>query len=141
MPTVPRRGCWQCTVAACNSGFGKRHDPINNRWSMHYGLDFGGAMKSPVYVTAPGTVVHVGWDSRFGNLVEIDHGAGIMTRYAHLNSILVKEGQKLGFHDTIGLLGNTGRTTGAHLHYEILFQGRPMDPMQFLEAGRYVFKD
>ncbi len=124
-----------------NSGFGKRHDPINNRWSMHYGLDLGAALKSPVYVTAPGTVAHVGWDSRYGNIIEIDHGHGIVTRYAHLHQILVKKGQKLEFHDKIGLLGNTGRSTGSHLHYEISFQGRPMNPMDFLQAGRYVFKD
>lgn len=124
-----------------NSTFGKRHDPINNRWSMHYGLDLGAALKSPVYVTAPGTVAHVGRDSRYGNMIEVDHGFGIVTRYAHLHQILVKKGQKLEFHDKIGLLGNTGRSTGSHLHYEINFQGRPMNPMDFLQAGRHVFKE
>jgi murein DD-endopeptidase MepM/ murein hydrolase activator NlpD len=124
-----------------NSGFGKRHDPINNRWSMHYGLDLGSPMKSPVMVTAPGTVASVGWDSRYGNLIEVDHGSGLITRYGHLASTLVKKGQQVDFHQTIGLVGSTGRSTGAHLHYEIVFKGRPMNPMDFLQAGRNVFKD
>jgi murein DD-endopeptidase MepM/ murein hydrolase activator NlpD len=72
--------------------------------------------------------------------VEINHGAGIKTRYGHLDKTLVKKGQVIKFRDKIGLLGNSGRSTGAHLHYEVLFEGRPKDPMNFIKAGRYVFQ-
>ena len=123
------------------SPFGKRRDPINNRWASHYGLDFGGTLKSPVYATAPGVVTYAGRKGNFGNLVEIDHGAGIRTRYAHLFAVLVKIGQKVDFHDKIGLLGNTGRSTGAHLHYEVAFKGKALNPINFIKAGRYVFKE
>jgi murein DD-endopeptidase MepM/ murein hydrolase activator NlpD len=123
------------------SRFGKRRDPINKRWAAHYGLDFGGRYKSKVRATAPGVVKFAGWKSKYGRLVEIDHGAGIKTRYAHLNKILVKRGQKVNFRDKIGLLGKSGRTTGAHLHYELVFNGRLMDPYKFIKAGRYVFQE
>jgi murein DD-endopeptidase MepM/ murein hydrolase activator NlpD len=123
------------------SRYGKRKDPINGKWSMHYGIDLGGIFKSSVYATAPGVVSYVGWNGKFGRLVEIDHGAGIKTRFGHLHKTLVKKGQKIGFRDKIGLLGSTGRSTGAHLHYEILSAGRPQDPMKFIKAGRYVFQN
>lgn len=122
------------------SKFGKRRDPINHRWAMHYGLDMGGAYKSPVYATAPGVVTFAGWKGNYGRFVEIDHGAGIKTRYGHLNKTLVKKGQTIKFREKIGLLGNSGRSTGAHLHYEVQFKGRPKDPMKFIKAGRYVFQ-
>ncbi len=123
------------------SRYGKRKDPINGKWAMHYGIDLGGIFKSSVYATAPGVVSYVGWNGKFGRLVEIDHGAGIKTRFGHLHKTLVKKGQKIGFRDKIGLLGSTGRSTGAHLHYEILSAGRPQDPMKFIKAGRYVFQN
>jgi murein DD-endopeptidase MepM/ murein hydrolase activator NlpD len=123
------------------SRFGKRRDPLNGKWAMHYGIDLGGVFKSAVYATAPGVVFYVGWKGKFGRLVEIDHGAGIKTRYGHLHKTLVKKGQKVGFRDKIGLLGSTGRSTGAHLHYEIQAGGRPQDPMKFIKAGRYVFQN
>ena len=123
------------------SRYGKRRDPIDRKWAMHYGIDLGGIFKSSVYATAPGVVSYVGWKGKFGRLVEINHGAGIKTRFGHLHKILVKKGQKVGFRDKVGLLGSTGRSTGAHLHYEILFGGRPQDPMKFIKAGRYVFQN
>jgi murein DD-endopeptidase MepM/ murein hydrolase activator NlpD len=123
------------------SRFGKRRDPVNKRWAMHYGLDFGGIYKSSVYATAPGVVTHAGWKKNYGKLIEINHGGGLKTRFGHLQKIVVKKGQKVEFRGKIALLGNTGRSTGAHLHYEILFRGRPVDPMKFIKAGRYVFKD
>lgn len=122
------------------SGYGKRRDPFNNRWAMHYGLDLGGIYKSTVRATAPGTVVYAGWKGNYGRVVEISHGAGISTLYGHLYQTLVTKGQKVKFRDKIGLMGNSGRSTGAHLHYEIHFKGRPMDPMKFIRAGDYVFK-
>lgn len=123
------------------SGFGKRRDPINKKWAAHYGLDLGGAFKSSVYITAPGVVTYVGWKGKYGRMIEVDHGAGIKTRYGHLHKILVKKGQKLKFRDKIGLLGNSGRSTGAHLHYEIIFNKKTLNPMKFIKAGRYVFQE
>jgi len=124
-----------------SSSYGKRQDPINKKYAMHYGLDLRAPMRSPVYATAPGTVIFAAWNSKMGRMVEIDHGAGVHTRYAHMDKITVKKGQKVGFRQEIGLLGNSGRSTGPHVHYEVLFNGRPRDPMKFIEAGLYVFQE
>ena len=123
------------------SGFGKRRDPINRRWAAHYGLDLGGPFKSSVYSTAPGVVSFAGRKGKYGKLVEIDHGAGLKTRFGHLNKFFVKKGQKIKFHQKIGWLGSTGRSTGAHLHYEVVFRGRAMNPIKFIKAGRNVFQE
>lgn len=120
--------------------FGKRKDPTNGKWSLHSGVDLAGVFKSPVLSTAPGVVVFVGRRGGYGRMVEIDHGMGIRTRYAHLHKILVDKGQKVGFRHKIGLMGNTGRSTGSHVHYEILVDGKPHDPLKFMQAGKYVFK-
>lgn len=122
------------------SRYGKRRDPINKRWGAHYGLDLGSPFKAPVYVTAPGVVTFVGWKGKYGKFIEVDHGAGIKTRYGHLHKTFVKKGQKLKYREKIGLLGSTGRSTGAHLHYEVLFKNKARNPMKFLKAGRYVFQ-
>ena len=122
------------------SRFGKRRDPINHRLAMHYGLDFGGVLKTSVYATAPGKVVFVGRKGRYGRVVEIDHGGGVKTRYGHLNKILVNKGQKVEYRHRIGLMGNSGRSTGPHLHYEVLVNGKPRDPWLFIKAGSYVYK-
>ena len=123
------------------SSFGKRRDPINRRWASHYGLDMGGPLKTRVYSTAPGVVTYAGWKGKYGKLVEITHGSGIKTRFGHLYKFYVKKGQKVKFHTKIGLLGSTGRSTGAHLHYEVVFKGRAKNPMKFIKAGRNVFKE
>ena len=123
-----------------SSHFGKRKDPINRRWAMHYGLDLVGAIGTRVYVTAPGTVIKAGFKGKFGKFIEVDHGRGFKTRYGHLNKILVKRGQKVEYREKIGLLGNTGRSTGPHLHYEVLHNGNPRNPWRFIKAGRYVYK-
>jgi murein DD-endopeptidase MepM/ murein hydrolase activator NlpD len=122
------------------SGFGKRRDPINHRLAMHYGLDFGGVLKTPVYATAPGTVTFVGRDGPYGRLVVIDHGGGVKTRYGHLYKILVKKGEKVDYRHRIGLMGNSGRSTGPHVHYEVRVNGKPRDPWLFIKAGSYVYK-
>lgn len=122
------------------SSFGKRRDPVNKRWSAHYGLDFGGPLRSPIYAPAPGVVKQAGTKGRYGRFIEIDHGSGIRTRYGHLHRILVKRGEKVEFGQKIGQLGNSGRSTGPHLHYEIVFKGKPKDPMRFIKAGRHVFQ-
>jgi hypothetical protein len=122
------------------SRFGKRRDPINRRWAMHYGVDLGGVYRSPVRATAPGVVVKVGWNGSYGRVVEIDHGLGIRTRYGHLRRSLVKRGQKVGFRQKIGQMGNSGRSTGKHVHYEILVNGKPRNPAKFMEAGKHVLE-
>ncbi|MFQ5765541.1 MAG: M23 family metallopeptidase, partial [Rhodospirillales bacterium] len=104
-------------------------------------IDLGGPFKSSVYATAPGVVTYAGWKGKYGKLVEIDHGAGLKTRYGHLHKFFVKKGQKVNFHKKIGLLGSTGRSTGAHLHYEVVFKGRAKNPMKFIRAGKYVFQE
>jgi len=122
------------------SHYGKRRDPINKRWAMHYGLDITGPLKFSIYVTAPGKVVKAGHKGKYGKFIEVDHGQGFRTRYGHLHKILVKRGQKVEYRQKIGLLGNTGRSTGRHLHYEIVHNGKPRNPWRFIKAGRYVYK-
>ena len=122
------------------SGYGRRQDPINGRRAMHTGLDFNAPVKTPVLSTAPGRVVFAGWHREYGRLVEIDHGFGIRTRYAHLSEISVADGQEVANRARIGLLGSSGRSTGPHLHYEIVVDGKPMNPINFLEAARHVLK-
>ncbi len=122
------------------SGFGVRKDPLSRRASMHEGLDLGNDVGTPVLATAPGKVVYAGWMGDYGRLIEIDHGLGIRTRYGHLKKIDVKVGDTVGYRDEIGLLGSSGRSTGPHLHYEVRVDERPYDPINFLEAGKYVFK-
>ena len=122
------------------SGFGTRSDPFNGRRAMHTGLDFNAPVKTPVLSTAPGRVVFAGWHREYGRLVEIDHGFGIRTRYAHLAEISVEKDDEVPNRAKIGLLGSSGRSTGPHLHYEVLVDGRPMNPIKFLEAARHVLK-
>jgi murein DD-endopeptidase MepM/ murein hydrolase activator NlpD len=120
------------------SRFGVRHDPFNRRAAMHTGLDFSAPFKSPVYNTAPGTVIFAGSKGEFGRVVDIDHGSGIVTRYAHLHRITVALGQRLNGREQIGLLGSSGRSTGPHVHYEVQVNGVPQDPEKFLQAGTIV---
>ncbi|MBL4620183.1 MAG: M23 family metallopeptidase [Marinicaulis sp.] len=122
------------------SGFGVRRDPINGRRSSHHGIDFAAAWASPVTSTAMGVVKFAGRRSGFGKVVEVDHGNGFITRYAHMSRITVRAGQKVALHDKVGELGSSGRSTGPHVHYEILFKKRPVNPRRFIEAGRYVFE-
>ncbi|MEZ5922665.1 MAG: M23 family metallopeptidase [Parvularculaceae bacterium] len=122
------------------SGFGVRRDPFNGRMASHHGIDFAAAWASPVTATASGVVRYAGARNGFGWVVEIDHGNGFMTRYAHLNRTVVKTGQRVKLHQKVGELGNSGRSTGPHVHYEILFHGQPRNPLRFIEAGRYVFE-
>lgn len=124
-----------------SSRFGKRRDPFTKRWAVHEGIDLSGPTRAPVYSTAPGEVTFVGWKGSFGRLVEIRHGNGVTTRYGHLRKILVKKGQQVAFREKIGLMGTSGRSTGTHVHYEIRYDGVPLDPAKFIKAGRYVFKD
>jgi murein DD-endopeptidase MepM/ murein hydrolase activator NlpD len=123
-----------------SSSYGSRADPVNGRKAKHQGMDFGAPMRTSVFATAPGKVVFAGWRGHYGRMVEIDHGYGIRTRYAHLRKILVKAGEVIANRHKIALLGSSGRSTGPHVHYEIRFNGKPFDPAKFLMAGKYVFK-
>ena len=120
------------------SGFGPRIDPINHRELFHSGLDLAAPYRSPVLATAPGVVSFTGVKDDYGRVVEITHAHGIVTRYAHLHRILVAPGQRVALHQPIGELGSTGRSTGPHVHYEVLVDGNPLDPAKFLEAGKSV---
>ncbi len=119
-----------------SSRFGRRADPFNRRMAVHQGLDFVAPLKTPVVATASGTVVFADWKGSYGRLVEISHGPRVVTRYAHLAKILVKEGETVRTGDRIGLLGSSGRSSGPHLHYEVLFDDVHRDPMMFIQAGR-----
>ena len=118
------------------SQFGSRRDPITGKRAMHRGLDLGAARGAKVRATAAGTVIASGVQGAYGNMVEIDHGFGVVTRYGHLSKMLVAVGEKVDVRTPIGVIGNTGRSTGRHLHYEVLVDGVQRDPHRFLEAGR-----
>jgi murein DD-endopeptidase MepM/ murein hydrolase activator NlpD len=120
------------------SPFGVRGDPINGQSSYHTGIDLQAPYMSPVYATAAGTVTYSGYRDDYGKVVEIDHGNGIATRYAHLHRQTVSVGQRVVAHTQIGFLGSTGRATGPHVHYEILVNGEPQDPAKFLGLARLV---
>jgi len=120
------------------SGFGPRIDPFRHRSAFHSGVDLSAPYKTPVLATAPGTVTFTGSKDAYGRVVEISHGHGIVTRYAHLHRIQVALGQKVGQHQVIGELGSTGRSTGPHVHYEVLVDGIALDPEKFMEAGKGV---
>jgi murein DD-endopeptidase MepM/ murein hydrolase activator NlpD len=121
-----------------NSGFGYRRDPFRRRGAIHTGLDFGGPRNAPILATAPGTVTEAGRSGAYGIMVVIDHGMGIETRYAHLSRALVRVGDRVAAGRIVGAMGRTGRATGAHLHYEIRVDGRPLNPKPFIEAGTKV---
>ncbi|MDP3174985.1 MAG: peptidoglycan DD-metalloendopeptidase family protein [Phenylobacterium sp.] len=123
------------------SGFGVRFDPFTGRPAFHSGLDFAGATMTPIQATGPGVVSFTGPRAGYGNAIEIDHGRGLKTRYAHLQSIGVRVGQKVAVGQRIGGMGSTGRSTGTHLHYEVWVNGRPQNPDRFVKAGRYVHEN
>ena len=121
------------------SGFGSRNDPLGRGRKMHEGQDLAGAYGTPIYATADGVVIHAGWDSGYGRLVKIKHEFGIETRYAHLSAIRVNVGDRVSRGERIGDMGNSGRSTGTHLHYEIRIGGRAVNPMTFIKAANHVF--
>ncbi|MBU7580333.1 MAG: M23 family metallopeptidase [Porphyrobacter sp.] len=123
------------------SGFGYRRDPFNGHAAMHAGLDFKGPIGAPIFAAADGRVTFAGVKSGYGNAIEITHGNGMLTRYAHLSRIGVKVGQEVAAGTTIGGLGNTGRSTGPHLHFEVRINDRAINPRPFLEAAPDVLKE
>jgi murein DD-endopeptidase MepM/ murein hydrolase activator NlpD len=120
------------------SSFGVRYDPFTTRPAFHSGVDFGGGLMTPIEATAPGVVSYAGVRSGYGNTVEVDHGSGLKTRYAHLHRINVQPGQRVALGTRLGGMGNTGRSTGVHLHYEVWMNGRVQNPDRFLKVGDYV---
>jgi murein DD-endopeptidase MepM/ murein hydrolase activator NlpD len=121
------------------SGFGVRSDPFHAGAAMHPGIDLSGSYGTPIYATADGTVLRSGWNSGgYGNLVEIDHGRGITTRYGHMSAILVSAGDHITRGQQIGRMGSTGRSTGNHLHYEVRIDGRAVNPIPFMKSTDYV---
>jgi murein DD-endopeptidase MepM/ murein hydrolase activator NlpD len=121
--------------ADVSSPFGYRPDPFLGRPALHPGVDLVQEWGASVHATGAGRVVHAGWMGGYGNMVEIDHGDGLATRYGHLSSVLVEEGQQVEPGALLGKLGSTGRSTGPHLHYEVRVDGEPVDPVRFLKAG------
>lgn len=121
-----------------SSGFGYRADPFTGGAAFHAGLDFKGPIGAPIYAAAAGQVRFVGVQQGYGNVVEIDHGNGLMTRYAHMSGFRARVGQPVQAGQVIGLIGNTGRSTGPHLHFEVRMNDRAINPRPFLEAASHV---
>lgn len=127
-------------VGYVTSSFGKRRDPLTKRSAFHAGVDIAGPRNSAILATAPGVVTFAGKNGAYGTMVTIDHGRGFKTRYGHMKKALVKKGDKVEFRDEIGVMGSTGRSTGRHVHYEVIYEGENLDPANFIKAGRYAFK-
>lgn len=117
------------------SGFGFRPDPITGRTALHTGLDFPAEPGTPIHAAAGGVVVAAERDAAYGLAVQVDHGNGLVTRYAHTSKVLVQVGDLVRRGQPIAEVGNTGRSTGAHLHFEVLLDGAPQNPARFLAAG------
>jgi len=127
-------------VLMLSSSFGYRSDPFTGAGAMHSGLDFPGPMGTPILAAAPGRVVYVGQKSGYGNVVEVDHGQGILTRYAHLSGFTSKVGAQVAAGEQIAKMGSTGRSTGSHLHFEVRLNGVAVNPRRFLEAKADVLE-
>ncbi|WP_405053630.1 M23 family metallopeptidase [Sphingobium sp. MK2] len=122
------------------SSYGYRRDPFNGHAAFHAGMDFPGRRGQPILAAARGKISYVGQRQGYGNVVEVDHGNGLMTRYAHLSRFAAKVGQVVARGDTIGGMGSTGRSTGTHLHFEVRLNDRPINPRRFLEAAQDVLQ-
>lgn len=129
------------TAQSITSGFGYRRDPFNGRAAMHSGIDFKGPIGSPIFAAADGRVTFAGRRGGYGNVVEVTHPNGLLTRYAHLSRIDVRLGQMVRAGATLGGLGSTGRSTGPHLHFEVRLSDRAINPRPFLETAPDVLKE
>ena len=128
-------------LTAITSSFGYRRDPLNNRAAMHRGVDFRGAIGAAIYAAADGRVSFVGRKGGYGNVVEVRHGNGLLTRYAHMSQFAARVGDKVEAGQVIGAIGNTGRSTGPHLHFEVHLHNRAINPRPFLETAPHVLKE
>ena len=124
--------------ARSTSTYGTRSDPFKGTVAMHSGIDLAGPLGTPIYATADGIVNRAQVVGGYGNLVELNHGQGIQTRYGHLSSMLVGAGQRVKRGQLIALMGSTGRSTGSHLHYEVRIDGAAVNPTAFMQAGDHV---
>jgi murein DD-endopeptidase MepM/ murein hydrolase activator NlpD len=123
------------------SNFGMRTDPIRKRPGWHGGIDMGAGWNAPIIAAGPGKVIFAGRKTGYGRVVDIDHGGGFVSRYAHLNRITTRRGNEVSVGDSLGTMGSSGRSTGPHLHYEILFHGKPYNPVEFIKAGKHVHQE
>lgn len=123
------------------SNFGPRMDPISNRPGWHHGIDIGASWDAPIVAAGPGRVIFAGRKTGYGKVVDIDHGQGYISRYAHLNRIKTQRGDIVAVGDDIGSMGSSGRSTGPHLHYEIFINGKRYNPVEFLKAGKHVYEE
>ncbi len=123
------------------SNYGVRVDPFNKRPGWHNGIDMAAYHGAPIVAAGPGVVSYAGPRAGYGRLVEIDHGHGFKSRYGHLSGTTVKKGDTVEVGDLVGKMGTTGRSTGDHLHFEVWFNGKPYDPIEFLKAGRHVHEE
>ena len=126
---------WPTVSERITSTFGYRKDPFTRRAAFHSGLDIAGDSGDPIYASAEGVVKYAGYDSDYGYNVIIKHASGVSTRYGHMRKYLVKEGQKVAQGEKVGLLGSTGRSTGPHLHFEVIKSGNTIDPMPYLKTA------
>jgi murein DD-endopeptidase MepM/ murein hydrolase activator NlpD len=125
--------------AEFTSGYGIRSDPFRGSAAKHAGIDLAAPVGTPIYATADGVVSESGYNSGgYGNLIKLDHGRGIETRYGHLSSIMVRSGQRVVRGQQIGRMGSTGRSTGSHLHYEVRIDGRAVNPIPFMKSNEYL---
>lgn len=115
-----------------SSPFGYRIDPFTKKRKMHHGLDISAPTGTPIYATASGTVVYAKWYGGYGYTIKLDHGYGYSTIYAHLSKMNVRKGQQVNRGEAIGKMGNTGKSTGPHLHYEVRYHNQPMNPVEFI---------
>lgn len=127
-------------VLMLSSSYGYRSDPFTGAGAMHAGLDFPGPLGTPILAAAPGRVTFVGQKSGYGNVVEVDHGQGILTRYAHLSGFTSRVGEQVAAGQQIAKMGSTGRSTGSHLHFEVRLNGVAVNPRRFLEAKADVLE-
>lgn len=130
--TMPHKGAKPAAMPKLSSHFGYRSDPIRGSGRMHYGLDIPGPLGTPVLASSGGLVAFAGPAGSYGQMVELDHGGGLRTRYAHLSRLLVEAGDTVGQSQAIALMGSTGRSTGSHLHFEVRLNGRATDPAPLL---------
>jgi murein DD-endopeptidase MepM/ murein hydrolase activator NlpD len=124
-----------------SSGFGYRADPFTGGGAFHAGLDFKGPIGAPIYAAAKGVVSFAGQRQGYGNCIEIDHGNGLLTRYAHMSAFRATLGQQVAPGTIIGAIGSTGRSTGPHLHFEVRLNDVPLNPRPFLEAAPHVLEE
>jgi murein DD-endopeptidase MepM/ murein hydrolase activator NlpD len=124
--------------SAFTSGYGVRSDPFRGRAAMHAGIDLAGPLGTAIYATADALVGRSEWANGYGNLIELNHGRGIQTRYGHLTRSAVSGGQRVKRGDLIGYMGSTGRSTGSHLHYEVRIDGKAVNPIPFMQSNDYL---